>query len=195
MVRDFCCQSSHSKRTLPEPTSVSTQPVWLANRQAAVADLHSKILDTRPLGIQILSTSCSFWKNFAKLYIHTSPPPRRFHAPSWGEILDPPLSRAKIFQHNLFLVKIALMVEIWSNFTTGRKQCRKRDECSLNLPLFRHDLFLVETVQCNPKGGVSFTPEVEFEFRNCVSPEATADYHFRSGWSSFCYCQRWPTSL
>ena len=49
----------------------------------SVADLHSKILDARPppLGVQILSISCSFWENLAKSYVgapseELAPPPR-----------------------------------------------------------------------------------------------------------------------
>ena len=48
-----------------------------------VADLHSKILDARPLpppGAQILSISCSFWEFLAKSYVgaprELEPPPR-----------------------------------------------------------------------------------------------------------------------
>ena len=54
-----------------------------------MADLHSKILDARPpLGVQILSISCSFWENLAKSYVGA--PPGEL-APPLGEILDPPL--------------------------------------------------------------------------------------------------------
>ena len=51
----------------------------------SVADLHSKILDAPPLpGVQILSISCSFWKNLAKSYVgappgELAPPPRGNH--------------------------------------------------------------------------------------------------------------------
>ena len=55
-----------------------------------VADLHSKILDARPpLGVQILSISCSFWENLAKSYVGA--PPLESWRPLLGEILDPPL--------------------------------------------------------------------------------------------------------
>ena len=50
----------------------------------SVADLHSKILDARPPPVQILSISCSFWKNLAKSYLgappgELAPPPRGNH--------------------------------------------------------------------------------------------------------------------
>ena len=47
-----------------------------------MADLHSKILDAPPppLGVQILSISCSFWENLAKLYVGSPP----------GELAPPP---------------------------------------------------------------------------------------------------------
>ena len=53
-----------------------------------LADLHSKILDARPQDFEILSISCSFWENLAKLCVHTPPLGSRPHL---GEILDPPL--------------------------------------------------------------------------------------------------------
>ena len=57
----------------------------------AVADLHSKILDARsPLGVQILSISCSFWENLAKSYVGA---PLESWRPLLREILDPPLHR------------------------------------------------------------------------------------------------------
>ena len=49
----------------------------------AVADLRGGVRDARPpppLGVQILSISCSFWENSAKLCVH-APPPWRVHAP------------------------------------------------------------------------------------------------------------------
>ena len=47
----------------------------------SVVDLHSKILDARaPLGVQILSISCSFWGNLAKSYVGAPP----------GELAPPP---------------------------------------------------------------------------------------------------------
>ena len=68
-----------------EPILPVIQPVTIA-----VADLHSKMLDARPpLGVQILSISCSFWENLAKLYVG-APPPESWR-PLLGEILDPPL--------------------------------------------------------------------------------------------------------
>ena len=56
---------------------------------SAVSDLHSKILEARPPGVQILSISCSFLENLAKSYVG-APPPEEL-APLLGEILDPPL--------------------------------------------------------------------------------------------------------
>ena len=44
---------------------------------------------TPPLGIQILSISCSFWENSAKLCVHA--PPLEGSRPPLGEILDPSL--------------------------------------------------------------------------------------------------------
>ena len=57
-------------------------------RTRAVADLHSKILDAPPPGVQILSISCSFWENLAKSYVGA---PLESWRPLLGEILDPPL--------------------------------------------------------------------------------------------------------
>ena len=48
----------------------------------AVADLHSKILDTRPPGVQIPSISCSFGENLAKSYVGA--PPGELAPPPWG---------------------------------------------------------------------------------------------------------------
>ena len=51
----------------------------MASYLSTVADQHSKILDASP-GVQILSISCSFWENLAKLYVGAprglAPPPR-----------------------------------------------------------------------------------------------------------------------
>ena len=58
---------------------------------SAVADLHSKILDARTPGVQILLISCSFRENLAKLYVG-APLPQSL-SPLLGEILDPPLLR------------------------------------------------------------------------------------------------------
>ena len=53
-----------------------------------LADLGGGVRDARPpLGVQILSISCSFRENLA-----CSRPPWRVHAPPLGKILDPPLS-------------------------------------------------------------------------------------------------------
>ena len=54
----------------------------LNKHTSAVADLHSKILDTPP--VQILSISCSFWENLAKSYVGATPPPPP------GELASPP---------------------------------------------------------------------------------------------------------
>ena len=58
---------------------------------AAVANLHSKILDApRPLGVQILSISCSFGENLAKSYVGGLPgglaPPSRGNPGSATEL-------------------------------------------------------------------------------------------------------------
>ena len=55
-----------------------------------LADLGGGVRDARPpLCIQILSISCSFWENWAKLCVHA--PPLEGSRPPLGEILDPSL--------------------------------------------------------------------------------------------------------
>ena len=54
----------------------------------AVVDLRGGMRDVYPAGGQILSNSCSFWENLAKLYVGT---PLGSWCPLLGEILDPPL--------------------------------------------------------------------------------------------------------
>ena len=55
-----------------------------------VADLRGGVRDARPpLCVQILSISCSFWENLAKLRVHA--PPLEGSRPPLGEILDPSL--------------------------------------------------------------------------------------------------------
>ena len=59
-----------------------------------MADLHSKILDAHPPGVQILSISCSFWENLAKLYVGAPP----------GELAPPPRGNprsATVFRHEI----------------------------------------------------------------------------------------------
>ena len=57
---------------------------------SAVADLRGGVRDARPpLCVQILSISCSFWENLAKLRVHA--PPLEGSRPPLGEILDPSL--------------------------------------------------------------------------------------------------------
>ena len=51
-----------------------------------MADPGGGMRDVHPLGVQILSISCSFWENFAKSYIGT---PLEGWCPHLGEILDP----------------------------------------------------------------------------------------------------------
>ena len=59
----------------------------------AVADLRGGVRDARPpLCVQILSISCSFWENLAKLRVHA--PPLEGSRPPLGEILDPSLHGA-----------------------------------------------------------------------------------------------------
>ena len=86
--------SQHALRQTPPPCEQN-------HRHMSVADLHSKILDTRPPPVQILSISCSFWENLAKSYVGAPPPPPPPPPGSWrpllGEILDPPLH----VKHNL----------------------------------------------------------------------------------------------
>ena len=56
----------------------------------SVADLRGGVRDARPpLCVQILSISCSFWENLAKLRVHA--PPLEGSRPPLGEILDPSL--------------------------------------------------------------------------------------------------------
>ena len=50
---------------------------------SAVADLHRKILDAPP-GVQILSISCSFWENLAKIICWRAPPPEELAPPPRG---------------------------------------------------------------------------------------------------------------
>ena len=58
----------------------------------ALADLGGGVRDARPpLGVQILSISCSFRENLA-----CSRPPLEGSRPPLGKILDPPLPRAYI---------------------------------------------------------------------------------------------------
>ena len=87
-------ESSCSSCILGSPSTHLWQKltkVLQSTSQEAVADLHSKILDARPpLGVHILSISCSFWGNLAKSYVGA--PPGEL-APLLGEILDPPLRR------------------------------------------------------------------------------------------------------
>ena len=100
----------------------STWLPWSPNLQLKikmlpVADLHSKILDTPPLGVQILSISCSFWENLAKSYVGAPPESWR---PLLGEILDPPL--VTLFDQNFchYLAKsvkgVKVMVETEGHF-------------------------------------------------------------------------------
>ena len=56
---------------------------------------------TPPLGVQILSISCSFWENLAKLCVHA--PPLEGSRPPLGEILDPSLGSL------VFFTKLAIM--------------------------------------------------------------------------------------
>ena len=53
-----------------------------------VADLRGARGRRAPLGVQILSISCSFWKILAKSYVGA---PLGSWCPLLGEILDPPL--------------------------------------------------------------------------------------------------------
>ena len=60
----------------------------------SVADLRGGVRDARPpLCVQILSISCSFWENLAKLRVHA--PPLEGSRPPLGEILDPSLQMVK----------------------------------------------------------------------------------------------------
>ena len=88
-----------------------------------MADLHSKILDARPpLGVQILSISCSFWENLAKSYVGA---PLESWRPLLGEILDPPLTRMHFLiadirsslLHMLFGYETPTWTEGWPDMT------------------------------------------------------------------------------
>ena len=66
-----------------------------------MADLHSKILDTRPPpppGVQILSISCSFWEILAKSYVGA---PQGVGHPPRG---NPGSATEVIVKENLFVV-------------------------------------------------------------------------------------------
>ena len=56
----------------------------------AVVDLRGARGMRAPLGVQILSISCSFWENLAESYVGA---PLGSWRPLLGEILDPPLDR------------------------------------------------------------------------------------------------------
>ena len=52
--------------------------------EIAVVDLRGARGTRAPLGAQILSISCSFWENMAKLYVSARPTPRSWR-PSSGK--------------------------------------------------------------------------------------------------------------
>ena len=54
-----------------------------------------------PVGVQILSISCSFWENLAKSYVGAPPEGWRPHL---GEILDPPLRICCLFTSTYFSI-------------------------------------------------------------------------------------------
>ena len=64
----------------PLRESVTATPIYIGGSRGGVRDARP------PLGVQILSISCSFRENLA-----CSRPPWRVHAPPLGKILDPPL--------------------------------------------------------------------------------------------------------
>ena len=77
-----------------------------------VADLHSGILDARPLWVQSLSISCGFWETWQNRIL--APPWRAGGHPA-SEILDPPLPTDK--EHHRRRVCVCVFgggVEIWN---------------------------------------------------------------------------------
>ena len=56
-------------------------PMAIARNSQSVADIHSQILDARPLGVHILSISCCLWENLAKSYVGA---PGGLLPPPWG---------------------------------------------------------------------------------------------------------------
>ena len=75
-------------------TSVVVWGVIRKLDQCPVVDLRGARGTRAPLGVQILSISCSFWENVAKLYVGAPPGSWR---PLLGEILDPPLMSVELF--------------------------------------------------------------------------------------------------
>ena len=77
---------------------------WIRPCSKSVADLRGAQGMRPPLGIQILSISCSFWENLAKSYVGARLGSWR---PLLGEILDPPLkiilmTKSRFKLENLF---------------------------------------------------------------------------------------------
>ena len=76
------CKFMPFRKTRPEFSL--TRQNWHSRLYYAGADLRGGgPRDARP-GVQILSISCSFWKNMAKSYVG-APPPRGVGAPSSGK--------------------------------------------------------------------------------------------------------------
>ena len=72
---------------LPPMRNVGSAPVNILNSKSlyvwcTVADLRGRgcVGRASPLGVQILSISCSFWENLAKSYVGAPPPHRRVGA-------------------------------------------------------------------------------------------------------------------
>ena len=79
----FINQGSLTVDNVDDREEIQITDVRCCLGSGAVADLHSKILEARPPpGVQILSISCSFWENLAKLYVGA---PRGVGAPSLGK--------------------------------------------------------------------------------------------------------------
>ena len=106
-------------------------------------------------GIQILSFSCSFWRNLAKLCVHAPPPLLAGSRPHLGEILDPPLTQLesflyhwflclefRVFQGSSFVLHLLLLAEyseIFNHLDPGSTGSLSRDEFMIALRLAGHN--------------------------------------------------------
>ena len=80
------------------------------------------VRDARPpLCVQILSISCSFWENLAKLRVHA--PPLGGFTPPLGEILDPSLACVSVQQmHHTGAVNFCKFRPLPTHVTLFRSQ-------------------------------------------------------------------------
>ena len=72
----------HISRKISSPQGAAS---YVSCVYLAVADLRGGVRDARPpLCVQILSISCSFWENLAKLRVHAPPLEGSRPPPPWG---------------------------------------------------------------------------------------------------------------